>query len=161
MASLKVESPETERKEATSAAKVQLASSGRFVTQQAIFLGWMMCLGKHTEFRVFEASLGQRVSRTRRHPFDRFYNFFSRSAWTVQSLAHQVCVLVVLRLCPEGILYLVVDDTLLHKRGLKVYGLGWFRDAVASTAKRVFPAPGAPVTVTSRSPAAKWSCSQR
>jgi hypothetical protein len=28
----------------------------------------------------------------------------------------------------------VVDDTLLHKRGKHVYGLGWFRDAVASTA---------------------------
>ena len=24
----------------------------------------------------------------------------------------------------------MVDDTLLHKRGQKVYGLGWFRDAV-------------------------------
>ena len=32
-----------------------------------------------------------------------------------------------------GALYLVLDDTLLHKRGKSVYGLGWFRDAVAST----------------------------
>jgi hypothetical protein len=39
-------------------------------------------------------------------------------------------------------LYLVVDDTLLHKRGKHVYGLGWFRDAVASTAKRVATASG-------------------
>ena len=36
----------------------------------------------------------------------------------------------------------MVDDTLLHKRGQKVYGLGWFRDAVASTAKRVATASG-------------------
>ena len=43
---------------------------------------------------------------------------------------------------PTGPLYLVVDDTLLHKRGQKVYGLGWFRDAVASTAKRVATASG-------------------
>ena len=31
---------------------------------------------------------------------------------------------------------------LLQKRGQKVYGLGWFRDAVASTAKRVATASG-------------------
>ena len=42
----------------------------------------------------------------------------------------------------RGSLYLVVDDTLLHKRGKHVYGLGWFRDAVASTAKRVATASG-------------------
>ena len=36
----------------------------------------------------------------------------------------------------------MVDDTLLHKGGQKVYGLGWFRDAVASTAKRVATASG-------------------
>jgi hypothetical protein len=38
--------------------------------------------------------------------------------------------------------FYIVDDTLLHKRGKHVYGLGWFRDAVASTAKRVATASG-------------------
>jgi hypothetical protein len=37
---------------------------------------------------------------------------------------------------------LVVDDTLLHKRGKHVFALGWFRDAVASTRKRVATASG-------------------
>jgi hypothetical protein len=82
------------------------------------------------------------VCRKKRHPFDRFYNFFSRSAWTVQGLAHEVAVAIVVRLNPRGVLHLVVDDTLLHKRGTHVYGLGWFRDAVASTAKRVATASG-------------------
>lgn len=49
---------------------------------------------------------------------------------------------IVVQLNPSGLLYLVVDDTLLHKRGKHVYGLGWFRDAVASTAKRVATASG-------------------
>jgi hypothetical protein len=53
-----------------------------------------------------------------------------------------VAVAIVVRLNPRGLLYLVVDDTLLHKRGKQVYGLGWFRDAVASTAKRVATASG-------------------
>jgi hypothetical protein len=114
-----------------------------FRTQCDVLLGWIMCLGKRTEYRVFQTIQASTVvSRLEHHPFDRFYNFFSRSAWTVESLAHQVAVAVVVALHPKGWLYLVVDDTLLHKRGKKVYGLGWFRDAVASTAKRVVTAPG-------------------
>src|SRR5664280_2161072 len=102
-----------------------------------------MCLSKRTEYGVFQTIRADTpVSRKQRHPFDRFYNFFSRSAWTVRDLAHQVAVAMVVRLNPHGLLYLVVDDTLLHKRGKHVYGLGWFRDAVASTAKRVATASG-------------------
>jgi hypothetical protein len=102
-----------------------------------------MCLSKRTEYSVFQTIQADTpLSRKERHPFDRFYNFFSRSAWTVHDLAHQVAVAIVVRLNPRGLLYLVVDDTLLHKRGKHVYGLGWFRDAVASTAKRVATASG-------------------
>ena len=114
-----------------------------FQTHIEVLLGWVMCLGKRTEYGVFQTiRAATPVSRKQRHPFDRFYNFFSRSAWTVHDLAYQVCVAVVVRLNPRGLLYLVVDDTLLHKRGQHVYGLGWFRDAVASTAKRVATASG-------------------
>ena len=114
-----------------------------FQTHIEVLLGWVMCLGKRTEYGVFQTIQADTpVSRKQRHPFDRFYNFFSRSAWTVHDLAYQVCVAVVVRLNPRGLLYLVVDDTLLHKRGQHVYGLGWFRDAVASTAKRVATASG-------------------
>jgi hypothetical protein len=114
-----------------------------FHTHVEVLLGWVMCLSKRTEYGVFQTIQADTpVFRNRPHPFDRFYNFFSRSAWTVRDLAYQVCVAVVVRLNPRGLLYLVVDDTLLHKRGKHVYGLGWFRDAVASTAKRVATASG-------------------
>lgn len=114
-----------------------------FQTHIEVLLGWVMCLGKRTEFRVFQTIQADTpLSGKERHPFDRFYNFFSRSAWVVHDLAHQVAVAIVVRLNPRGRLYLVVDDTLLHKRGKNVYGLGWFRDAVASTAKRVATASG-------------------
>ncbi|HUG17513.1 MAG TPA: hypothetical protein VMM56_00950 [Planctomycetaceae bacterium] len=53
-----------------------------FDTHQQLFLGWLMCFGRRTEFRVFEAIDGA--------PVDRFYNFFSRSAWTVRELAQAV-----------------------------------------------------------------------
>ena len=112
-------------------------------THVEVLLGWVMCLSKRTEYGVFQTIQADTpVSRKERHPFDRFYNFFSRSAWRVRDLAHRVAVAVVVGLNPCGLLYLVVDDTLLHKRGKHVYGLGWFRDAVASTAKRVATASG-------------------
>ena len=114
-----------------------------FQTHVEVFLGWVMCLSRRTEYAVFQTIQADTpLSRKERHPFDRFYNFFSRSAWTVHDLAHQVAVAIVVQLNPRGLLYLVVDDTLLHKRGKHVYGLGWFRDAVASTAKRVATASG-------------------
>jgi hypothetical protein len=100
-----------------------------FHTHVEVLLGWVMCLGRRTEYGVFQTIQADTpASRKQRHPFDRFYNFFSRSAWTVHELARQVCVALVVQLNPRGLLYLVVDDTLLHKRGKHVYGLGWFRD---------------------------------
>jgi len=114
-----------------------------FQTHCEIFLGWLMCLSRRTEFAVFQTIQADTLlNRKKRHPFDRYYNFFSRSAWTVADLARCLAVQIVVVLNPAGLLYLVVDDTLLHKRGKHVYGLGWFRDAVASTAKRVATASG-------------------
>jgi hypothetical protein len=114
-----------------------------FLSHCQLLLGWVMCLGRRTEYRVAQAiHADAEVSRATRHPFDRFYNFFARSAWQVNDLARQVAISAVTRLKVLGALYLVVDDTLLHKRGLRVFGLGWFRDAVASTRNRVATASG-------------------
>jgi DDE superfamily endonuclease len=114
-----------------------------FQTHIAVLLGWVMCLRKWTEYGVFATIRADApVSRKRRHPFDRFYNFFSRSAWNVGDLACQIAVAVVVRLVPHGPLHLVVDDTLLHKHGKHVWALGWFRDAAASTPKRTVIASG-------------------
>lgn len=107
-----------------------------FQTNCQIFLGWLMCLGHRTEFRVFEAFEGERVDRNQRHPFDRFYNFFSRAAWSITELARQVAIHVVVALNPSGELHLIVDATLLHKRGKTVWAIGWFYDPVASNKKR-------------------------
>src|SRR5262249_52388631 len=80
---------------------VVVFSEPSFQSHRDILLGWIMCIGQRTEYRVFQTiQASSVVSRVERHPFDRFYNFFSRSAWTVESLAHQVCVAVVLALNP-------------------------------------------------------------
>ena len=44
-----------------------------FASHCHILLGWLMCLGTHTEYRVFQtAQADTPTPRAQRHPFDRF-----------------------------------------------------------------------------------------
>jgi DDE superfamily endonuclease len=114
-----------------------------FTTASQFLLGWIMCLGKHTLWRAaHSAQPDVTPNRSQRHGLDSYYNFFERSAWTSSGLAYQVAVLILTRLQFLGRITLLVDDTLAHKRGKSVWGLGWWRDAVASTKKRVATASG-------------------
>jgi hypothetical protein len=114
-----------------------------FQTGVQLLLGWVMCLGKHTLRRVAQTTQpGVVPDHSHRHGLDGYYNYFERSAWTAGGLARLVAVLVFTRLKLFGVITLLVDDTLAHKRGQSVWGLGWFRDACASTKKRVATAPG-------------------
>ncbi len=114
-----------------------------FATSCQLLLGWVMCLGRHTLLRVAETTRPEETpDHSRRHDFDRYYNFFERSSWKPKDLAYQVALLILTRFKFLGPVTLLVDDTLAHKRGRCVWGLGWFRDAVASTQKRVATASG-------------------
>ena len=114
-----------------------------FVTHCQFLLAWVMCLGKHTLRRVaHNAHPDDLPDYSARHGLDTYYNFFARAAWTPKGLAFQLINLVLAALVPLGLVTLLVDDTLAHKRGKSVWGMGWFRDAVASTRKRVATASG-------------------
>jgi hypothetical protein len=114
-----------------------------FGTACQFLLGWVTCLGKHTLRRAAENTRPDTApDHSRRHGLDVYYNFFERSAWTPGGLAFRVALLVLTRLAAVGLVVLLVDDTLAHKRGKSVWGLGWWRDAVASTKKRVATAAG-------------------
>lgn len=114
-----------------------------FGTTTQLLLAWVMCLGKPTLYRVAQTAQPQTVpDHTQRHGLDTFYNYFERSAWTPKGFACRVGILILTRLKFFGRITLLVDDTLAHKRGKSVWGLGWFRDAVASTKKRVATASG-------------------
>jgi hypothetical protein len=114
-----------------------------FHTCTQVMLGWVMCLGKHTLFRVGHSANPQvSPDHSQRHGLDGYYNFFERSAWTATDLARHIALLVITQLNLRGRITLLVDDTLAHKRGAKVWGMGWFRDAVASTRTRVATASG-------------------
>jgi hypothetical protein len=114
-----------------------------FATSGQLLLAWVMCLGKHTLLRVGQTTRPQQApDNSRRHALDAYYNFFERSSWRPKDLAHRIGVLILTRLNLFGVITLLVDDSLAHKRGKSVWGLGWFRDAVASTQKRVATASG-------------------
>jgi hypothetical protein len=113
------------------------------VTACQLLLAWVMCLGRHTLRRAAQNAHPDILpDHSRRHGLDTAYNFFERSAWTPKGLAYHVGVLILTRLQFFGAITLLVDDTLAHKRGKSVWGLGWFRDAVASTKRRVATASG-------------------
>jgi DDE superfamily endonuclease/Archaeal putative transposase ISC1217 len=112
-------------------------------TAYQLLLGWIMCLGNHTLGRVAHSAQPHLPpDHSQRHGLDGYYNFFERSAWTAANLAYHVAVLLLTRLKFCGRITLLVDDTLAHKRGKSVWGMGWWRDAVASTKKRVATASG-------------------
>src|ERR1700722_7892574 len=114
-----------------------------FATSCQLLLGWIMCLGKHTLCRTAHSAQPQTPpDHSQRHGLDGYYNFFERAAWTTGGLAYRVGVLILTRLKFFGRITLLVDDTLAHKRGKSVWGMGWWRDAVASTKKRVATASG-------------------
>jgi hypothetical protein len=114
-----------------------------FHTCTHLLLGWFMCLGNHKLQRVAHSADPRNApDHSQRHGLDSYYNFFERSSWKPRDLAYQVALLVLTRLNPLGCITLLVDDTLTHKRGKKVWGMGWFRDAVASTRSRVATASG-------------------
>src|SRR5262245_9329059 len=114
-----------------------------FASNCHLLLAWVMCLGEHTLLRVGETTRPQEPpDHSRRHGLDSYYNFFERSCWKPKDLAFRVGALILTRLSFTGCVTLLVDDTLAHKRGKSVWGLGWWRDAVASTRKRVATASG-------------------
>jgi hypothetical protein len=114
-----------------------------FASGCRLLLAWVLCLGRHHLFRVAQTDDPRSLhDHSQRHGFDTVYNYFGRSAWTASGLARRVGILILTRLRMWGLITLLVDDTLTHKRGKSVWGLGWFRDAVASTRKRVATASG-------------------
>ncbi len=112
-------------------------------TCSSLLLAWLMCSGRKNLRRVGEIDQPQTLpDHSQRHDLDSFYNFFQRSAWSPTDLAYRLGLLILTRLNVTGCVCLLVDDTLTHKAGRCVWGLGWFRDAVASTRKRVATASG-------------------
>lgn len=89
---------------------------------------WVVCLGRRTVSRVWEAT-----GRSASEDHSKAFRLFSEAAWNWD----EVCRILLLRLLaafvPGSRVWLVVDDTLCHKRGAKVAFGGIFLDAVLSS----------------------------
>jgi hypothetical protein len=89
---------------------------------------WIVCLGRRTISRVWETT-GQAEQRNHAAAF----RLFSQAAWNWDEVCRLFLIRLLATLVPEGRVWLVVDDTLCHKRGAKVAFGGIFLDAVLST----------------------------
>ena len=94
-----------------------------------VVAAWIVCLGRRTISRVWETT-GQTEQRNHAAA----YRLFSEAVWNWDEVC-RLLLLQVLALVPGVRLWVVVDDTLAHKRGAKVAFGGIFLDAVLSTKK--------------------------
>jgi DDE superfamily endonuclease len=91
---------------------------------------WIVCLGRRSISRVWETT-GQSSKRNHASAF----RLYSQAAWNWDEVCRLLLVQILARLVPGMRVWLVVDDTLCHKRGAKVAFGGIFLDAVLSTKK--------------------------
>ena len=99
-----------------------------------IFSGWVLTMGVHA---VTQALVATDVARRLHH--ERFHRFFSRGSWKPDEVGKLIFHCIVEKLCPEGRIRLVLDDTLSSSKGAEIFGIGSHLDAVRSTKRfRVF-----------------------
>jgi len=91
---------------------------------------WIVCLGRRTISRVWETT-GQAEQRNHAAAF----RLFSQAVWNWDEVCRLLAIRILATLVPGTRVWLVVDDTLCHKRGAKVAFGGIFLDAVLSTKK--------------------------
>lgn len=89
---------------------------------------WIVCLGPRNISRLWETT-GQTEERNHAAAF----RLFSQAAWNWDEVCRILLIRILATLVPGSSVWLVVDDTLCHKRGAKVAFGGIFLDAVLST----------------------------
>jgi hypothetical protein len=91
---------------------------------------WIICLGRRTISRVWETS-GRSATQSHCSAF----RFFSEADWNWDEVCRILLVQLLAAFVPGTRVWLVVDDTLCHKRGARVAFGGIFLDAVLSSKK--------------------------
>jgi hypothetical protein len=98
---------------------------------EPVVLAWLLCLRGRTLTEVWQLTgLGAKLH------FDAIYSLFSSAKWEWDELGVLLCLLILSYLDPVGLVSIVVDDTLCHKRGKAVAFGGIFLDPVLSTKSR-------------------------
>ena len=95
---------------------------------QMLIGAWIACLGRRSISRVWETT-GQAEERNHAAAF----RLFSQASWNWDEVCRLLLLQILAALVPGVRVWIVVDDTLCHKRGAKVAFGGIFLDAVLST----------------------------
>src|SRR5262245_25920799 len=93
-------------------------------------VAWVACLGRRTLSRVW-----QTTGRAADCDHSKAYRLFNQAAWNWDDLARVSLLELLADLLPGSSVWLVVDDTLCHKRVARVAFGGLFLDAVLSSKK--------------------------
>jgi hypothetical protein len=93
---------------------------------------WALCPGRHVITRIYQVAEPQ---AERAH--DAYHRFFRAGAWSMALLWKTLATILVEALHPEGRIPVDADDTVFHKTGRKVEGIGLWRDAVRSVGKHM------------------------
>ncbi len=102
-----------------------------FAVFQQVVVAWILCLRCRTLTEVWQLTgLGPKMH------YDAIYSLFASAVWDWDELGAILCLLLLTHLDVFGLITIVVDDTLCHKRGKKVAFGGIFLDPVLSTRSR-------------------------
>jgi DDE superfamily endonuclease len=95
-----------------------------------IVTAWIVCLGRRTISRVWETT-----GQTKKRHHSAAFRLFHQAVWNWDEVMRLLLVAILQTFIPGTRVWVVVDDTLCHKRGAKVAFGGIFLDAVLSTRK--------------------------
>jgi hypothetical protein len=99
-----------------------------FCTFGLMTAAWVVCLGRRTISRVWQTT-GRSASQSHCPA----YRLFSEAVWNWDELGRVLLVKLLCAFVPGSRVWLVVDDTLCHKRGAKAAFGGIYLDAVLSS----------------------------
>ena len=102
-------------------------SAPGFATFQALVDGALRAVGEHAVTSMWIAA-----GLAGRSHWSRGHRFFSHTVWSLDGLGLGLARMVAARFAPVGPLVLVIDDTLFHRSGRKVFGAFWQHDGSAA-----------------------------
>jgi hypothetical protein len=96
---------------------------------EQLVTAWALCPGRRTLTRLWSV-----IPAEHRRRYGAYARWVREGDWSMDELWRHLVVRLVEHWVPDGVLTLLVDDTLVNKSGRKVDGASFFHDAVASTA---------------------------
>ncbi|MGI0071963.1 MAG: IS701 family transposase [Thermoplasmata archaeon] len=97
-----------------------------------IATAWVLCPTRRTITGMIRGG-----GLLHRRPHDAYHRLVRAAAWSLDELWDRIADFVIGLFAPEGRIDLLLDDTLFHRRGRKIHGVGVFRDAVRSSKNSV------------------------